>query len=94
MPESIVSLLSACEAARPAGEGGWIVADDTSLSLLAELGRGLVALERVRRVQLREGVAIVVTAKETHYLPAARLVGLKVQGTPAGLGPKPRAGFV
>lgn len=94
MPEPIVDLLSACEAAEPAGEGVWTVAEDTPVSLLVELGRGLVALERVRRVQLRQAVAIVITAKETHYLPASRLVGLKLQGTPAGLASRQRAGFV
>lgn len=91
----IEQILASCEAARSVGEGEWRFEEEPAASLLVELGEAVIDLERVTRVKIRNGVATIVAARETHFLPAERLVGLKVAGNALGPGSGARrAGFV
>jgi hypothetical protein len=89
----IASMLAACGLATLEAEGEWKVTEEDALSVLVELGDQVVGIERVSKLSLRGDFAVLHTAKDLHYLPIERLVGLKVAAAVAQ-GSRKRAGFV
>ena len=92
MSNRIVDLVTASQVAVSGGDGDWRIDDGHAVTILLELGRSVVSLEKVTRIQVRGDLVVVYSSKETHYLPAERVVGLKVEGPAPGQSTT-RAGF-
>jgi len=76
------------------GAGEWCFAEEPAVTLLVEVGQGLLPLAHVVRCAIRGEIAEIATTRELHLFPIDRLVGLRVATPPSGHGGGKRAGFM
>lgn len=88
--DSLEAVLGELRGAKKDG-GTYIVAGDQSVTFYASLGRELVQIGRVTRVEIRKELIVVETAKKEHYyLLPDTIEALRTEPTPE---PSKGAGF-
>ncbi len=89
----IAEMLQGCGVAKAEGEGTWVIDEGRELSLLAEIGQGVLSIAQVRQVRLLGDLVEITGSRERNLLPAERIVALKLD-LPAEVGVRHRTGFV